>query len=442
MKIKLSDHFTYKKLLKFTLPSVMMMVFTSIYGVVDGYFVSNFAGKTPFAAMNLIMPFLMILGGMGFMLGSGGSALVAAMLGKKKEKLANQYFSMVIEFTIILGLILTVFSQLFLRSIALAFGASAQMLPYCLEYGRIWLAFITAFMLQNLFQSLLITAGKPQMGFFVTVGAGVANMFLDYFFVGILKYGVGGAAAATVISQCVGAFVPLIYFIFSKNSILTFKPVRTEMKPILKICGNGSSEMMSNISSSVVSIVYNSQLLKYAGENGVAAYGVMMYVNFIYIAVFVGYSVGAAPVVSYHYGAGNTAELKNMRRKSTFLMFAGGAAMSLLAQFLAHPLAVLYVGYDAELMQMTEKAFHIFAFAFILSGINIYTSSFFTALNNGAVSAAISFLRTLVFELLSVLLLPILLGTDGIWGSVGVAEVMAFIISMIFLARNKAKYNY
>jgi len=442
MKIQLSDHFTYKKLLRFALPSVMMMVFTSIYGVVDGYFVSNFAGKTPFAAMNLIMPFLMILGGMGFMLGSGGSALVAAMLGKKKEKLANQYFSMVIEFTILLGLILTVFSRLLLRNIALAFGASAQMLPYCLEYGRIWLTFITAFMLQNLFQSLLITAGKPQMGFFVTVGAGLANMFLDYLFVGVFKYGVGGAAAATVISQCVGAFVPLIYFIFSKNSILTFKPVRPEIRPILKICGNGSSEMMSNISSSVVSIVYNSQLLKYAGENGVAAYGVMMYVNFIYIAVFVGYSVGAAPIVSYHYGAGNTAELKNMRRKSIFLMFACGAAMSVLAQFLAHPLAGLYVGYDAELTQMTEKAFHIFAFSFILSGVNIYTSSFFTALNNGAVSAVISFLRTLVFEMLSVLLLPILFGTDGIWGSVGVAEVMAFIISMIFLAKNKAKYHY
>lgn len=442
MKTNISDHFTYRKLLSFTLPSVMMMIFTSIYGVVDGYFISNYAGKTPFAAINLIMPFLMILGGMGFMLGSGGSALTAMVLGEKKERLASRYFSMIVEFTAVLGLILTIFSQIFLKRIALALGASDEMLPYCLSYGRIWLMFITVFMLQNLFQSLLITAGKPQMGFFVTVAAGSANIVLDFIFVGVLRYGVAGAAAATVISQCVGGFIPLLYFIFSRKSILLFRPVKLEIKPVLRACGNGSSEMMSNISSSVVSIVYNRQLLKYAGENGVAAYGVMMYVNFIYIAIFVGYSVGAAPIVSYHYGAGDTAELKNMRRKSMLLMSAGGLVMTAVAQFLAQPLAELYVGYDAELMQMTARAFHIFALAFILCGINIYTSSFFTALNNGAVSALISFLRTLVFELLSVLLLPALFGIDGIWGAVGVAEVMAFIISMIFLAVNQKRYQY
>ena len=442
MKTKISDHFTYRKLFRFTVPSIMMMVFTSIYGVVDGYFISNYTGKTAFAGVNLIMPFLMILGGMGFMLGSGGSALTGRVLGEKKEKLASRYFSIIIEFTVILGIILTAVSQLLLKSIALAFGASEEMLPFCLTYGRIWLMFMTVFMLQNLFQSLLVTAGKPQMGFFVTVAAGLTNMFLDFLFVGVLGYGVAGAAVATVISQCVGGFTPLLYFIFSKNCVLKFRPVKLEMRPVLKVCGNGSSEMMSSISSSIVSIVYNRQLLKYAGEDGVAAYGVMMYVNFIYIAIFVGYSVGAAPIVSYHYGAGDTAELRNMRRKSMLLMTVSGLVLTAAAQLLAKPLADLYVGYDAELMQMTARAFHIFAFAFILCGINIYTSSFFTALNNGAVSALISFLRTLVFELLSVLLLPLILGIDGIWGSVTVAEIMAFIISMIFLAKNRRKYSY
>lgn len=442
MSIKISDHFTYKKLLIFVLPSVLMMVFTSIYGVVDGFFVSNYAGKTAFAAVNFILPFIMILGGMGFMMGTGGSALVAMNLGAGKKDRANRFFSMIIEFTVIMGVVLTVFGLIFLKKIAILMGATNDMLPFCLTYGRILLTFITFFMLQNLFQGLMVTAGKPQLGFAITVGAGIANMILDFLFVGIFGWGVAGAAVATIISQCFGGITPLIYFSFARNQELRFRIVKMEAGPILHACGNGSSELASNVSSSVVSIVYNAQLLKYAGENGVAAYGVIMYVAFIFIAMFMGYSIGAAPIISYHFGAGNHAELKNMRKKSMRIMAVSGVSMMLLAQLLAGTLARIYVGYDQALLTLTARAFHIFTMAFILSGINIFTSSFFTALNNGPISALISFMRSLVFELLSVLILPLIFGIDGIWSAISVAEIMAFIMSMSFMLKYKSKYNY
>ena len=442
MPIKISDHFTYKKLLIFVLPSVLMMVFTSIYGVVDGFFVSNYAGKTAFAAVNFILPFIMILGGMGFMMGTGGSALVAMNLGAGKKDRANRFFSMIIEFTVIMGVVLTVFGLIFLKKIAILMGATNDMLPFCLTYGRILLTFITFFMLQNLFQGLMVTAGKPQLGFAITVGAGVANMVLDFLFVGIFDWGVTGAAVATIISQCFGGIIPLIYFSFARNQELRFRIVKMEAGPILHACGNGSSELASNVSSSVVSIVYNAQLLKYAGENGVAAYGVIMYVAFIFIAMFMGYSIGAAPIISYHFGAGNHAELQNMRKKSMRIMAVSGVSMMLLAQLLAGTLARIYVGYDQALLTLTVRAFHIFTMAFILSGINIFTSSLFTALNNGPVSALISFMRSLVFELLSVLILPLVFGIDGIWSAISVAEIMAFIMSMSFMLKYKSKYNY
>ena len=442
MPIKISDHFTYKKLLIFVLPSVLMMVFTSIYGVVYGFFVSNYAGKTAFAAVNFILPFIMILGGMGFMMGTGGSALVAMNLGAGKKDRANRFFSMIIEFTVIMGVVLTVFGLIFLKKIAILMGATNDMLPFCLTYGRILLTFITFFMLQNLFQGLMVTAGKPQLGFAITVGAGVANMVLDFLFVGIFDWGVTGAAVATIISQCFGGIIPLIYFSFARNQELRFRIVKMEAGPILHACGNGSSELASNVSSSVVSIVYNAQLLKYAGENGVAAYGVIMYVAFIFIAMFMGYSIGAAPIISYHFGAGNHAELQNMRKKSMRIMAVSGVSMMLLAQLLAGTLARVYVGYDQALLTLTVRAFHIFTMAFILSGINIFTSSLFTALNNGPVSALISFMRSLVFELLSVLILPLVFGIDGIWSAISVAEIMAFIMSMSFMLKYKKKYDY
>ena len=441
-KIQLSDHFTYRKLFRFTLPSIVMMVFTSIYGVVDGYFVSNYAGKTAFAAVNLIMPFIMILGGMGFMIGTGGTALVSVVLGQKDHERANRYFSMMIYLTVIMGVILSVFGFTFMKPIAVLLGATEEMLADCVLYGRIVISFTTAFMLQNVFQSFLIAAEKPKFGLVVTVIAGATNVILDWLFVGVLGWGVAGAAAATGLSQCAGGLVPLIYFLLPNKSLLRLTRTRLELIPLLKACGNGSSELMSNISSSVVSMIYNFQLLKYVGENGVSAFGVLMYVQFIFVAIFIGYSIGCAPIVSYHYGAGNSQEVKNMLKKSMLLMGTLGILLSALAFCLAEPLAKIFVGYDAELHALTSHAFRLFSFSFLLAGFNIYCSSFFTALNNGAISAAVSFLRTLLFQTSAVLILPLILDVDGIWLSNAFAEVFAFAISAIFLIAKRKKYNY
>lgn len=442
MAIQLSDHFTYRKLFRFCLPSIIMMVFTSIYGVVDGLFVSNFVGKVPFAAINLIMPFLMILGGFGFMIGTGGCALVAKTLGEKDTVRANRYFSMLVNLTAILGLLLSAIGIIFMRPISVMLGATEAMLQDCVVYGRVVLLFNIAFMLQNVFQSFLTAAEKPKLGLAVTVAAGVTNMVLDTLFIAGFRWGVTGAALATGISQCVGGVLPLIYFMRPNKSLLRLVKSGFEMNVLLKACANGSSELMSNISGSLVSIVYNFQLLRFSGENGVAAYGVLMYVQFIFVAIFIGYTIGTGPVVGYHYGAGHYDELKNLLKKSYVLMGIAGIVMMFLSQGFARPLAAVFVGYDEELLVMTVHAFKVFGFSFVLAGFNIFTSSFFTALSNGGISAAISFLRTLVFQLLSVLLLPLVLGLDGIWWAITVAEVFAFIISTVFLIARKEKYHY
>ena len=419
-----------------------MMIFTSIYGVVDGLFVSNFVGKTAFAAINLVMPFIMILGGVGFMIGTGGSALVAKTLGQQEPEDANRYFSMMIVITVLSGAALTAIGLIFMRPISYLLGATDAMIDDCVRYGRTVLAFVIAFMLQNVFQSFLITAEKPRLGLLATVAAGVTNMALDALFIAGFKWGVVGAAVATGLSQCVGGVLPLIYFLRPNSSRLRLVRTRLELRPILKACGNGSSELMSNISGSLVSMLYNFQLLAYAGENGVAAYGVLMYVQFIFVAIFVGYAIGSAPIVGYHYGAENHAELRSMLTKSVKLMSAGGVLLTVLAIVLAAPLARIFVGYDAELFEMTRHAFCLFAFSFLMAGFNIFTSSFFTALNNGVISAAISFLRTLVFQTLCVLLLPALFGLDGIWWAMTVAEVFALGLSILFLATQRKRYHY
>ena len=442
MRIQLSDHFTYKNILRFSFPPIVMMVFTSIYGVIDGLFVSNFVGKVPFAAVNLVMPFIMILGGFGFMIGTGGSALVAKTIGEGDRDKANRYFSMMIQLTLICGIVLSVVGIVLIRPISYLLGATDAMIEDCVVYGRVVLLFNTAFMLQNVFQTFLTTAEKPQLGLMATVAAGVVNMALDALFVVGFQWGVAGAALATGISQCIGGLLPLVYFLRPNSSLLRLTKARPEARTLLKACANGSSELMTSISGSIVSMLYNFQLLKFAGENGVAAYGVLMYIQFIFVAIFIGYTIGIAPVVGYHYGADNTPELKSLLRKSLLLMGIAGLLMMLLAQALAIPLAHVFVGYDAELFDMTRRAFAIFAFSFILAGFNIFASAFFTALNNGGVSAAISFLRTLVFQMLSVLILPMLFGLDGIWWAITVAEVFACILSTTFLVAKRKQYRY
>lgn len=443
MTIQLSEHFTYKKIFRFALPSIVMMVFTSIYGVVDGTFVSNFVGKTPFAAVNLVWPFLMILGAFGFMIGTGGSALVAKTLGEDKKEDANRYFTMLITLVIILGLLLTILGLIVIRPLSSALGASGQMLEDCVTYGRTLVIFNTAFMLQSVFQSLFITAEKPRLGLIMTVIAGLTNMVLDALFIAVFKWGLVGAALATGLSQCIGGVLPLIYFMSPKNdTALKFVKTKLEGTVLLKACANGVSELMTTVSSSLVSMLYNFQLMRLAGQNGIAAYGAVMYVEFAFVAVFIGYSIGTAPIVSYHYGAGNNDEVKNMLQKSFKIMSILGITMMVLAQMLASPLAKVFVGYDKELFDMTVHGFRLFSFYFILAGINIYSSSFFTALNNGIISAIISFSRTLGFETLSVIILPIFFKLDGVWMAITVAEICAFVISISFLISKREKYNY
>ena len=442
MRIPLSSHFTYKKLFYFCLSPIIMMVFTSIYGVVDGFFVSNYVGKVPFAAINLVMPFIMILGGVGFMIGTGGSALIAKSLGEGKQEKANQYFSMLVKLTAVLVIFLSVIGIAVMRPVSYLLGATEATIEDCVVYGRSVLLFNAAFMLQNVFQTFLAAAEKPKLGLVFSTAAGIANMVLDALFIVVFQWGVAGAAIATGIGQCIGGLLPLLYFFRPNGSRLRLVKCQADARAILKACANGSSELMSNISSSLISVLYNLQLLKFAGENGVAAYGTIMYVQFIFIAIFIGYTIGTAPIVSYHYGAGNHKELKNLLRKSLLIVSTAGASMMVIAWVLAGPLSNIFVGYDTELYELTKHAFRMFAFSFLLAGVNIFCSSFFTALNNGAVSAAISFMRTLVFQIISVLLLPVFFGLDGIWYSITVAEVLAFGISLLFLVLNRRNYHY
>ncbi len=440
--IQLSDHFTFRKLLKFTLPSIIMLVFTSIYGVVDGFFVSNYAGKVQFTAVNFIMPFLMILGSAGFMFGTGGGALIAKTLGEGDEKKANRIFSLVVYSSIVCGVIFAVIGIALIEPIAGLLGAEGEMLDNCVIYGRIILAAVPAYILQYEFQCLFATSGKPVLGLVVTVAAGVTNMVLDALFVAVLPWGIAGAAAATAISQCVGGILPLIYFSRKNGSMLKLGKTKVEMRILGITCLNGSSELMSNISMSIVSMLYNAQLLKYAGEDGVAAYGVLMYVSMIFQAVFIGYSTGIAPVISYHYGAANKHELKGLVKKSLTIIGCFAVVMFGAALILAGPLANMFVGYDEDLLELTIRAFGIFSFSFLLSGFAIFGSSFFTALNDGPVSAAISFLRTLVFQIAAVIILPFFMGIDGIWTSIVVAELMAVLVTVLFMKNKRKKYGY
>lgn len=442
MNIQLSEHFTYSKLLRFTLPSIVMMIFTSIYGVVDGFFVSNYVGKTPFAAVNFIMPFLMVLGAAGFMLGTGGSALVSKTMGEGDKEKANRIFSLLVYVGAALGVVIAALGIIFIEPVAVLLGADGEMLGDCVLYGRIILLALPALLLQFEFQTFFVTAEKPQLGLATTVAAGVTNMVLDWLFMAVFRWGIVGAAAATATSQAVGGITPLFYFASKNSSLLRLTRTVFDGKALLRTCTNGSSELMSNISMSIVGMLYNAQLMKYAGEDGVAAYGVLMYVNFVFISAFIGYSVGTAPVVGFHFGALNRDELKNLLKRSAVIIGVFSLCMFLMGQLLAQPLSSLFVGYDEELMEMTLRGFRIFSFSFLFAGTAIYGSSFFTALNDGLTSALISFLRTLVFQIAAVMLLPLLFDIDGIWLSVAAAEVVAALVTLIFLFAKRKKYGY
>ena len=442
MKIQLSDHFTLGRLLRFTWPSIVMMVFTSIYSVVDGIFVSNFAGKTAFAAVNLIFPYLMVFGTVGFMIGTGGTALISMTLGMGDKKKANELFSMLTYLTLLVGVVFTVLSIIFMRPAAMALGATGQMLEDCVLYGNILQLALTAYLLQYIFQSFCITAEKPNMSLVMMVTAGVSNMILDALFVAVFRWGIAGAAIATAIAQYLGALIPLVYFMRPNDSLLRLGKCCFDGKALLKTLTNGSSELMSSVSMSLVSMLYNVQLLRYAGENGIAAYGVIMYVNFFFVSVFIGFTIGAAPIIGYNHGAENHAELKNMFRKCLVVVGVFAAAMTAAALVLARPLSGIFVGYDSQLLEMTIRGFIIYGLSFLLCGFNIFGSSLFTALNNGLISAVISFVRTVIFQTVAVLVLPMIFGLDGIWWAIVAAEFVALVLTVFCFLKFKGKYHY
>lgn len=442
MKIQLSEHFTYSKLLRFVFPSIIMMIFTSIYGVVDGLFVSNYVGKISFAAINLIMPFLMGVGAIGFMIGTGGSAIVSKTMGEGKHERAKQYFSMLTAFTFLSGVCITIAGQAVLPAIATALDKTGNMSQECILYGRIILCSMPFFMLQNVFQSFFVTAEKPTLGLLVAIAAGITNMVLDFLLIAVFHFGIAGAAIATAISEVVGGGVPIFYFARKNSSLLRFARPKWDGRILLKACTNGSSELMTNLSMSIVNMLYNFQLMKFAGENGVAAYGTIMYVNFIFISIYLGYSIGCAPIVGYHYGAGNHGELKNLFKKSITAIVAAGIVLTTTAWLLSTPLARIFVGYDKELFDMTRHGFRLFVFSYFICGVNIFASAFFTALNNGVVSATISFLRTLIFQVAVVLILPEFLKINGIWLAIVFSEALSLAVSVFFFMKMRVKYHY
>lgn len=442
MRIQLSEHFTYGKLLKFTLPSIVMMVFTSIYGVVDGIFVSNFAGKIPFAAINLIMPYIMIFGGVGFMVGTGGTALISKTLGMGDRKKANEIFSMLTAICIVSGVVSTGISLAFLRPAAAALGAKGEILKNCVIYGNIVLPSSTAYILQFAYQSFCVTAEKANLSLIMTVASGVCNIILDALFVAGFGWGLEGAAAATAAAQILGAVIPLVYFARPNKSLLRLGRFHFEAKALLQAVTNGSSELMSNLSMSLVGMLYNLQLLKYAGENGIAAYGIIMYVNLFFLSVFIGFSIGSAPLIGYNHGADNQKELKNLFRKAMVILGAASMLMTGSAVLLARPLSAVFAGYDPVLMEMTTRGFRIYSISFLLCGFNIFGSSLFTALNNGLISAVISFVRTLVCQIAAVLLLPLILDLDGIWLSIVVAELAALSLTVVCFFKFRKRYHY
>lgn len=442
MEIGLSEHFTFRKLLRFIFPSVIMMLFTSIYNVVDGFFVSNFVGKASFAAVNLIMPLLMIGGAIGFMIGTGGSALIAKLLGAGEKEKANRIFSLLICTTVVIGIALSVFGMIFFRRIAFRLGARGEVLEDCVRYGMILLPSLVMFLLQNEFQSFLIVAEKPKLGLALTVAAGCTNIALDALFVAFFRWGLAGAAAATVISECIGGLIPLAYFIKPNKTPLRLTKTYLDWNALFKTFTNGSSELMSNISMSVVSMLYNFRLIRFASENGVAAYGVIMYIGFVFSAIFFGYMLGSSPIVSYHFGAGNRSELKNLFRKSIAFIAVIGIAMTAIAVLSAPKIAHIFVGYDEELHNLTVRALTLYSFAFLFTGFNIFGSAFFTALNDGFISALISFLRTLIFEVAAVLVLPSFFGIDGVWLALLAAECAALAVTIACFIKMRKTCGY
>ena len=440
--IQLSDHFDYKTLLKFTVPSVLMMVISSVYSIVDGLFVSNFAGSDGFAAVNLMMPIAMMISCIGFMAGAGGSALISKTLGEQKNDEARNQFSLIIYIILALSVVIGIAVFLFIPQIAAMMGAEGVIYTNCVIYGRILIAALPAFMLQILFQNFLVVAERPKMGMIIAISSGVTNIVLDALFVAGFRWGVGGAAAATVLGQVIGGLVPLAYFMMKKNHLLWFTKTKFHVETIKRTCSNGFSAFINNASMSLVGIVFNLRLMALMGSDGVVAYGVVMYVTYIISGVFMGYSTGISPVFSYNLGAGNKDEIKELFKKSLVSISVAAVILVALVMIFARNLAAIFVSYDDNLMTLTTEAIRLYNISFLIAGFNIFAAAFFAALNNGAVSGVLSLSRTLVFQLGCLFILPALMGSKGIWLSVTAAEIFAVLAALYFVAKNKGKYQY
>ena len=442
MSIQLSDHFTYRKLAAFVLPTIAMMVLTSVYTMVDALFISHYAGEIALAAVNFVFPVIMLLGGLGFMFGTGGTALVAKTFGQGDSTQARRYFTQITLLAALIGCAMATLGILFLPEVCLLLGGTQDIIPDAVLYGRIMLGFLPCCILQCSFQALLVAAEKPKMAFWLSVAGGVTNIALDLLFVVVFDWGLAGAAWATGLSQAVAGLVPVLYFSRPNDSLLRFVRTGLDVRPMLQACSNGASELVTGVSASFVGMLYNYQLLQYYGENGVAAYGVVMYVAFLFGSIIFGYDMGSNPLFAYNHGAENHAELRNLFRKSLVLITGGGGLLCVAALCLSYPMAYLFVGYNAELTALAQYAFCVFAVYFALHGYNIFASGLFTAMNNGFISALIAFSRTFLFQAAAVLLLPLLFGADGIWWSAAAAEVLALFISVFLVLRYRKRYGY
>lgn len=443
MEIKLSDRFTYPKLLRFTIPTMLMILCTSSYGIVDGVFISNFAGVTDFSAVNLMFPFIYGAATLGYMFGSGGNAVIAKLLGEKDDCGANRAFSMIVLSGLFLGVITAAVMYVLTPSFARSVGAAGALYESAVKYAKICFLFTPPFILQTMFLSFFIAAGKPKLSLYVNIVSGVINIFFDWLFIAEFNLGVEGAASATGLGQLSGAVIPLIYFIRKNSSLLKLTAKFKFNGKILGLtCANGSSEMVTNLSMSIVNTLYNAALIETAGEPGPAAYGVVLYLNFLFAAIFLGYSQGSAPIVSYDYGARNVSELQNITKKSLTLMLSLGVFCTAFAYFVSPPFARVFCAGNPELYELAVHGSQIFAFSYLLSGFNIWASAFFTALSNGLISALLSFLRLFVFQIGCILILPRIFGLSGIWASIAVAEVLAAVPAAVCLFACRNKYGY
>ena len=443
MEIALHGHYGYRRLAVSSVPSILMMLVESIYGVVDGLFVSNFVGTSAFAALNIIWPAVMLVGALGLMVGTGGSALVSKTMGVGDPARAGAVFSMLVRFTVILSLVFMVPLLAFMEPLARLLGAEGETVRLCVVYGSICTLGLPTYMLQLCFQSFYMTAERPQLGTVMSLVGAVTNMVLDALFIVVFKWGLAGAAAATTLASCVSGIFPLWYFSSRRNrSSLRLVRTRFEREPLLKACSNGLSEYVGNISWNVLAICYNLQLLRMMGEAGVAAYAVLLYYGYIFAAVFFGFNISVTPIIGYNYGAGDKAELKSLLRHSVTLLLALGFLMMLVSELSAGPAARLFVGYDPELSALTKHAIRLYMLSFFIAGFNLFISAWFTGLGNGKVSATVSFTRNLVFELGFVFLLPALLGPDGIWLAVDAADVCCCILGVVLVLAFRRRYGY